>query len=214
MRPDLYYGSYDFSNPQSLNRYAYVGNNPLAFADPIGLFFNGGGGGSSGVAADGECGDTCDSCEEYFELWCSPSWPTNGTTGSGSGSNAPNNGKPETPACRQLRQNAQELQSQVNHPFAWNGPQMTGFKIGAGIAIVGNAVVGCAAGVLLTTAATAGGAAPAAEATCTGGAIANSISPVALASDLLTGGAGFAVAQYLLQDQAQHAWAQYDSACR
>jgi hypothetical protein len=37
MSPDPYYGSYDFSNPQSFNRYAYVENDPLSYIDPIGL---------------------------------------------------------------------------------------------------------------------------------------------------------------------------------
>ncbi len=36
LSPDPYYGSYDFSNPQTLNRYAYVLNNPLGFVDPAG----------------------------------------------------------------------------------------------------------------------------------------------------------------------------------
>jgi len=35
--PDPYSGSYDWSNPQSLNRYSYVGGNPLAMTDPSGL---------------------------------------------------------------------------------------------------------------------------------------------------------------------------------
>jgi RHS repeat-associated protein len=37
MAPDPYSGSYDFSNPQSMNRYVYTSNNPLASADPSGL---------------------------------------------------------------------------------------------------------------------------------------------------------------------------------
>ncbi len=36
MSPDPYDGSYDFSNPQSLNRYSYVLNNPLSMNDPTG----------------------------------------------------------------------------------------------------------------------------------------------------------------------------------
>ncbi|MGH9585787.1 MAG: RHS repeat domain-containing protein [Acidobacteriaceae bacterium] len=36
MSPDPYSGSYDFSNPQSFNRYSYVLNNPFAFIDPTG----------------------------------------------------------------------------------------------------------------------------------------------------------------------------------
>jgi hypothetical protein len=36
-QPDPYSGSYDFSDPQSLNRYAYVGNDPVNRKDPSGL---------------------------------------------------------------------------------------------------------------------------------------------------------------------------------
>jgi RHS repeat-associated protein len=36
-QPDPYEGSYDLGNPQSLNRYAYVGNDPVNFVDPTGL---------------------------------------------------------------------------------------------------------------------------------------------------------------------------------
>ena len=36
-QPDPYGGSYSLANPQSLNRYAYVQNDPVNFADPTGL---------------------------------------------------------------------------------------------------------------------------------------------------------------------------------
>ena len=36
LSPDPYSGSYDFSNPQSMNRYVYVLNNPLSMVDPVG----------------------------------------------------------------------------------------------------------------------------------------------------------------------------------
>jgi hypothetical protein len=38
-RPDPYDGSMDLGNPQSLNRYAYVANEPTNHIDPLGLFF-------------------------------------------------------------------------------------------------------------------------------------------------------------------------------
>ena len=37
LSPDPYLGSMDLTNPQSLNRYAYVMNNPLVVVDPLGL---------------------------------------------------------------------------------------------------------------------------------------------------------------------------------
>jgi RHS repeat-associated protein len=37
MSPDPYDGSYDASNPQSFNRYAYALNSPLSYVDPSGL---------------------------------------------------------------------------------------------------------------------------------------------------------------------------------
>ena len=39
-QPDPYDGSYDMSNPQSFNRYSYVGNDPVNLIDPSGLEWN------------------------------------------------------------------------------------------------------------------------------------------------------------------------------
>jgi len=37
-QPDPYDGSYNLSDPQSFNRYAYVQNDPVNFTDPTGLY--------------------------------------------------------------------------------------------------------------------------------------------------------------------------------
>jgi RHS repeat-associated protein len=37
LTPDPYMGSMDLTNPQSLNRYAYVMNDPMDLTDPLGL---------------------------------------------------------------------------------------------------------------------------------------------------------------------------------
>ncbi|HKG48371.1 MAG TPA: S8 family serine peptidase [Pyrinomonadaceae bacterium] len=42
VQPDPYDGSYDLTNPQSFNRYAYVQNDPVNFVDPLGLDPEGG----------------------------------------------------------------------------------------------------------------------------------------------------------------------------
>jgi hypothetical protein len=39
-QPDPYDGSYDLTDPQSFNRYSYVGNDPVNLLDPTGLMLN------------------------------------------------------------------------------------------------------------------------------------------------------------------------------
>jgi RHS repeat-associated protein len=53
-QPDPYGGSYDFSDPQSLNRYAYTKNDPVNFRDPSGLTYEVCGAEFGGAACIGE----------------------------------------------------------------------------------------------------------------------------------------------------------------
>lgn len=82
-RPDPYDGSYDLANPQSLNRYAYVLNNPLFAADPSGLeeqipgVGGGGGGDDCGDDCSGDCGDDC-SGDCGYDCGSAPNDPSNG----------------------------------------------------------------------------------------------------------------------------------------
>ena len=55
MSPDPYDGSYDFSNPQSFNRYTYALNNPVRYLDPSGLDCIGGN--ASGYGYDPSTGN-------------------------------------------------------------------------------------------------------------------------------------------------------------
>lgn len=64
-RPDPYAGSYDLTNPQSMNRYSYALNNPQFFVDPSGLFFQ---------TWNGDTGDTGDPCL-YDDFFCGGGGP-------------------------------------------------------------------------------------------------------------------------------------------
>ncbi len=70
MSPDPYSGSYDETNPQSLNRYSYVMNNPLGYTDPTG---------QCGIVAAGTVnvtpsGTTYTTTDTYDYTGCPPPW--------------------------------------------------------------------------------------------------------------------------------------------
>ncbi len=80
---DRYLGSYDFANPQSLNRYAYVLNNPTSFTDPSGLL----------NCKFGPCAPLAPGCDDGCPPASPPSpssgdpgcWSCGGTPGGGGG---------------------------------------------------------------------------------------------------------------------------------
>jgi RHS repeat-associated protein len=86
LQPDPYSGSYDPSNPQSFNRYAYALNNPARFVDPLGL-----------TDEDDTDDDACDD----DSVVCAA--PGNNGGGSGGGGpkdpNNPGNCAPNDPGC-------------------------------------------------------------------------------------------------------------------
>ncbi len=83
--PDPFQGSMDLTNPQSLNRYAYVMNSPLNFIDPLGLVWY-----CVGVdnfpevcSWEPDPRDTHDSCKD--DPWCQPNGNNGREPGSGPG---------------------------------------------------------------------------------------------------------------------------------
>jgi RHS repeat-associated protein len=62
-------GAVDLTNPQSLNRYAYVINNPLSFADPFGLFTIAVGTDSAGFPGELDCDPDASAAWFCFTQW-------------------------------------------------------------------------------------------------------------------------------------------------
>jgi RHS repeat-associated protein len=154
MSPDPYDGSYDASNPQSFNRYAYVLNNPLAYVDPDGT--TGCGGGSS-CECDGACPapdppPVSDPCVAIGLCAAPPTNPGNsGNPGTQTGSNgggggaAPKNGQtPKSPARQKCEQKAQQDYQNSTDPLKANYLSKAKASIVPGIKH--GFAVGCVAG--------------------------------------------------------------------
>jgi RHS repeat-associated protein len=105
MSPDPYDGSYHVTNPQSLNRYAYVRNSPLGSIDPLGL--DGCSvSGTNWYEQDGDGDPTGDPVYTTFtDIVCfvggGGGGGATGASGGGEGSSAPNNLTPPNPCLFQ-----------------------------------------------------------------------------------------------------------------
>lgn len=90
-QPDPYGGSYDFSDPQSFNRYAYTKNDPINFLDPTGLM-------CQVFSFEGTIQWVCD-LAGWDPLLFDPFGGYNGTGGKGGGTGGGTAGKePQKPA--------------------------------------------------------------------------------------------------------------------
>jgi len=140
----------DITNPQSLNRYPYVVNNPTSFTDPLGLLLtaqyacynpmgicagNSGWAGAMGGFIDTSFWDTEGDYVTEF-TWIGEGWGAWGSAGGdGAGGTAANNGKPSP--CNSLSSSGGTIP--VNAPFGqlrfqFNG---AGNLIGLGLQLTG-----------------------------------------------------------------------------
>jgi RHS repeat-associated protein len=132
LAPDSYLGSYDLINPQSMNRYAYVLNNPASFIDPLGLDYQSTPCGTNydgtpvfcvTTGGSGDGGDIeCWWCMEYggggaIECWWCRVPPGGGSSsGGGSGTPAPTLG-PSRLALLSAPNKSQQTQQQCSNQY-------------------------------------------------------------------------------------------------
>jgi RHS repeat-associated protein len=123
MSPDPYAGSYDASNPQSMNRYSYVLNNPLAYVDPDGTsgcdpgaycetdyVYGGIDSFLTGYCSSGGCYSQWETQNLYLSYGGYPQG--SGGRQNGPGNSEPKNGHPRTPSyctSQALKKNAVAL---------------------------------------------------------------------------------------------------------
>lgn len=184
MSPDPYSGSYDFTYPQSLNRYAYVLNSPLSAIDPLGLLCYNMGGWWSVTTAYGSTGGSdqinlCTDAEDYSvseyinanPLLTGPlagkfinSFPVIAGTKPGGGPQAPTKKQQQ---CAEAKARVANLEQQLSTPEVRQETNTYYKELGAG------ALIGCGAGALEAEAVTtAGGALVAGPPGAAGGAAA------------------------------------------
>ncbi len=146
----------DPSNPQSWNRYAYVLNDPLALADPLGLYCvpvyegppddrtfvelscsEGGGGGVGGGGGSEKCNTTLIAAKGRI----GPSYGNCGGGGNGDGDGAP----APKPAAQPARASASTCQSEAQTAV---NKELSTFSGYAGAKLLGRAAIGAGIGAL------------------------------------------------------------------
>jgi RHS repeat-associated protein len=191
-RPDPYDGSYHINNPQSLNRYAYVQNNPLKHRDRFGL--------EESCESDEDCQD----CDTDYCVTVPAGDDSGGTEPppqstpppppqtpqQGGSSNAPS--KPSPTPKQQCIQNAM---NQANQTIAnVQASHKTNLVVGAVGGFLTGAIGNCISGAVVGAAVPifTGLASPVATVTGPVGCIANTSNPVGLVG----GTAGGVLAAY------------------
>ena len=122
-QPDPYDGSYNLTDPQSLNRYAYVQNDPVNFVDPSGLDLEG----PTGYVEISVTFDAPLNAMFWRYLFFSPGGggDTGGPTGGDPGDDPTPGGDPNDPArndCINMAERAQQIANDViNGANAWRG---------------------------------------------------------------------------------------------
>ena len=97
-QPDPYEGSYDFTNPQSFNRYAYTQNDPVSFVDPSGLLIAISHTECTSVTIDGETSGSCRTIWTFVDIGNGPGGGGGREPGGGGGGGGPQ--KPgQNPNC-------------------------------------------------------------------------------------------------------------------
>jgi len=173
LSPDPYLESIDSSDPQSLNRYSYVLNNPSNLVDPLGLIAL-----TPCPKGQHHQGRFCVE-DSHPPLIDNPSPPPIGPTlppspppgGDGKGPKKPDPKKEDSVACQAAKQNLARLeaggkQKRMVTTFARD------FVIGQGVSAIGGCVVGGGIGAGLTVETGPGVLAGAAEGCFVGGGIA------------------------------------------